>query len=201
MKALQITLFIIANIIFITEGGRDVHELIWGSETSVLDQFSPDKIKAMSLKTDELLKEYQSLNEQIRTIEKQKGLRDAQDSQENQELYQKRDVFRSEISERESKAHEFRDTWIFTAYGFALIVLGIVLYRRGVVWSGFSIVIAGFAIFEYWVCPSFFGGATAEFHALLVSKTILTVVALVCLYVVWRIVRPDCQRLTTDSKA
>jgi hypothetical protein len=193
MKPLQITLFIIANVIFITQGGRDIHQLIWGSESSILDQFSPEKTKAMSEKTEVLLVEYRSVDEQIHALEKSKGWKEAQDSQENQELFQKREVLRSEISERETKSREFRDVWIFTAYGVGLIILGTVLYRLRATWPGLSIVIAGFTIFEYWVSPSFFSGASAEFHALLVSKTVLTVLALIALYVVWRLIRisPD----------
>ncbi|HLX94648.1 MAG TPA: hypothetical protein VKU37_02785 [Verrucomicrobiae bacterium] len=203
MKPLQITLFIIANVIFITQGGRDVHELIWGTETSILDQFSPEKVKAQSeKKTEVLVDEFRNANDQILALEKGKGWQEMQNiSQEHQDLYQKRDALRSEISERESKAREFRDVWIFTAYGVALIILGTVLYRSRAMWPGLSIVISGFAIFEYWVSPSFFSGASAEFHALLVSKTVLTVTALVALYVVWRIMRPDTRITHDETKA
>ena len=195
MKPLQITLFIIANVIFITQGGRDVHQLVWGSERSVLDQFSPDKIKPQSEKnTEVLVDEYRKVNEEIRALEKGKGWKEMQDiQQEHEDLYQKRGVLQSEISERETKKREFRDVWIFTAYGAALIILGTVLYCRRAVWPGLSVVIAGFTVFEYWASPSFFSGANAEFHALLVSKTVLTFIALVALYVVWRLIHilPD----------
>jgi hypothetical protein len=191
MKPLQITLFILANIIFITQSGRDVHQLIWGSEPSILDQFSPEKVRAQSeKKTEVLVDEFRKSNEEILALEKGKGWKEAQDiSQAHQDLYQKRDALRSEISERETKAREFRDVWIFTAFGAALIILGTVLYRSRAVWSGLSIIIAGFTVFEYWASPSFFSGASSEFHAVLVSKTVLTIVALVALYAVWRIMR------------
>jgi hypothetical protein len=191
MKPLQITLFILANIIFITQSGRDVHQLIWGSEHSILDQFSPEKVRAQSeKKTEVLVDEFRKSNEEILALEKGKGWKEAQDiSQAHQDLYQKRDALRSEISERETKAREFRDVWIFTAFGAALIILGTVLYRSRAVWSGLSIIIAGFTVFEYWASPSFFSGASSEFHAVLVSKTVLTIVALVALYAVWRIMR------------
>jgi hypothetical protein len=202
MKPLQITLFIIANVIFITQGGRDIHELIWGSESSVLDQFSPEKVKAQSeKKTEVLVDEFRNVNEQILALEKGKGWQEMQNiSQEHQDLYQKRDALRSEISERETKAREFRDVWIFTAYGVALIILGTVLYRSRAMWAGLSIVIAGFSIFEYWVSPSFFSGASAEFHVLLVSKTVLTVVALIALYVMWRVMSVDSRISSIETK-
>jgi hypothetical protein len=192
MKPLLITLFILANVIFITQSGRDIHVLIWGSEPSILDQFDSEKAKARSeKKTEVLVDEYRSVDEEIRALEKGKGFKDVQDiQQEHQDLYQKKEALHSEISDRETKKREFRDVWIFTAYGAALVVLGTVLYRLRAVWPGLSLVIAGFTIFEYWASPSFFsGGAGAEFHALLVSKTVLTSIALVALYVVWRLVR------------
>ena len=172
-------------------GGRDVHQLIWGSEPSILDQFDSEKAKARSEKKVEVLvDEYRSVNEEIHTLEKGKGSKEVEDiRQEHEDIYQKKSALNSEISEREAKKREFRDVWIFTAFGAALIVLGTVLYRLRAVWPGLSIVITGFTIFEYWASPSFFGGASAEFHALLVSKTVLTVIALVALYLVWRVLR------------
>lgn len=202
MKPLQITLFIIANVIFITQSGRDVHQLVWGSEPSILDQFNPEMTKARSEKKTELLvDEYRNVNEQIRALEKGKGWKEVQDiRQEHEELYQKQAALHSEISERETKKREFRDVWIFTAFGAALIVLGTVLYHLRIIWPGLSIVIAGFTIFEYWASPSFFGGAGAEFHALLVSKTVLTLVALASLYVVWRVMKVNTRISPDETK-
>jgi hypothetical protein len=190
MKALQITLFIIANVIFITQGGRDIHELIWGSEPSILDQFQPAVAKARAEKSMEtLVNEYRSVNDQIQGLEKGKSLQEVQDiRQEHEELYQKKEALNSEISERETKQREFRDVWIYTIYGAVLIVFGTVLYGFRAEWPGLSIVIAGFAIFEYWASPSFFAGAGIEYHALLLSKTVLTIIALAALYGVWRII-------------
>jgi hypothetical protein len=203
MKPLQITLFLIANVIFITQSGRDVHQLIWGSEPSILDQFDPEKTKARSeKKTEVLVDEYRSVNEEIRALEKSKGWKEVQDiRQQHEDLYQKKDALRSEISERETKKREFRDVWMFTAFGAVLIVLGTVLYRSRAVWPGLSIVIAGFTVFEYWASPSFFGGAGVEFHALLVSKTVLTMIALVALYIVWRLMSVDRRISPDETKA
>src|SRR5476649_2794702 len=101
MKALQITIFIIANVIFVTQGGRDIHQLVWGTEASVLDQFDPAMTKARTEKNfDALVKEYQSVNDQIQTLEKGKDSKGVQDiRQENNELYDKKEALRSEISE------------------------------------------------------------------------------------------------------
>jgi hypothetical protein len=191
MRPLQITLFILANIIFITQGGRDVHQLVWRGEPSVMDQFKPEKAKARAeKKTEVLVDEYRSVTDQIRALEKGKGWKEVQElRQEHEALHQKKDALHSEISERETKKREIRDVWLFTAFGGILIILGTILYRLRAVWSGLSVVIAGFIVFEYWASPSFFSGASAEFHALLVSKTVLTFIALVGLHVVSMLIR------------
>jgi hypothetical protein len=190
MKPLLITLFIIANIIFITQSGRDVHQLIWGSEPSILDQFDTEMVKARCEKdTKVLVKEYRTVNEEIRALEKDKGWKDVQDiQQKHNNLYEKRKATQSEIWERERRERELRDLWVFTAFGAVLIILGTVLYLSRAVWPGLSTVITGFGVFEYWASPTFFGGAGIEFHTLLVSKTVLTMIALVALYVVWRLI-------------
>jgi hypothetical protein len=193
MRSLQITLFVLANFIFISQASRDVHQLIWGSEPSVLDQFDPEKAKARSEKSADLLvNEYGTIKEQIRDLEKGKPGKEVQDLHvTNRELYQKERALQSEILERERKSREFRDMWFFATFGAGLIVLGTTIYRTRAAWSGLAILTTGFAIFEYWASPPLFRGASVEYHALLVSKTVLTFVALLGLYLVWRIMRVD----------
>ena len=195
MRPLQITLFVIASVIFLTQCGHDVHQLIWGAQPSVLDQFSPAEAGARAVKDRAVLvAEYRKVDLQIHTLEKDKDAQEAQDiQQKNRDLYEKRDALRGEISQRESKQRQMRDVWIYAAYGFALIVLGLGVYRLGSVWPGISAVIAGFTIFEYWVSPSSFEGAKAEFHALLVSKTILSFIALLSLYIAWKVMKVGVQ--------
>jgi hypothetical protein len=188
VKPLQITLFLIANVIFIAQTGRHVHQLVFGAQPSVLDRFEPEKEQARSERQLQvLLTDYESIHNEIRTLEKGKKHAEARDvRQEHSELYEKRDALQLEISQREQKAREMRDTWIFAGNGLSLIVVGGALYKRGLVWSGFAILVSGFCVLEYWASPSFFGGgAVAEFHQLLLSKTILTLSSLAALYVFW----------------
>lgn len=190
MKALQITLFLIANVIFFSQAGRNIHHLVFGAQPSVLDKFEPEKEKARSeAQVQVLLADYQAVSEKIRALEKGKKHSEVMDlRQEHSDLYDKKDALRSEISEREEKAREMRDLWIYSGYGLLLIVAGTVLYRRAVVWPGFAILVTGFCVLEYWASPSFFGGgAVAEYHQLLLSKTILTFLALGALYLFWGI--------------
>ena len=203
MRTLQITFFIIANIIFITQSGHDIHQLIWGSEASILDQFEPEKAKARSEKSVKvLLTEYRGVNDQIDALEKGKGAKEVEDIQQKQKgLYDKKTALNKEISERENMQRQFRDLWIFTGFGTALIILGGFLYRARSLWAGVAIIITGFGIFECWASPSFFSGADAEFHMLLVSKTFLSLFALVCLYTAWRLMNGDAAIAPDEKRA
>lgn len=194
MKPLQITLFLIANLIFITQSTRDLHQLVFGGQVSVLDQFDPEKLKARAEKQIEtLIADYRNVNDQVRNLEQGKKSKEVEDiRQEHSDLYEKKNALRSEISEREQRSWELRDLWLFSSVGILFIVCGAMLYRTGTLWPGFSILVSGFTILEYWASPTFFSGATAEFHALLISKTLLTLIALGLLYAFWRIrVLPD----------
>jgi hypothetical protein len=188
MKPLQIALFVILNVIFITQSGRDIHQLIWGAEASILDQFEPETTKARSEKNIEsLVDEYRKVFEHTHALEDGKRSKEVADIRQKQtELYATKAALHAEITERETKKKEFRDLWIFTSFGAVLVVVGGILYRSRIVWPGLSVLVAGFVIFEYWASPAFFSGADDEFRALLVSKTLLTIVALVALYVLWR---------------
>lgn len=189
MKTLQITLFFIANVIFITQSGRHIHQLRYGTESSVLDRFDAEKSKARSEKQMQVLvDDYAATSIEIRALEKGRKNSEATDiRQEHSDLYEKLDALKSEISDREHKAKELRDLWIFSAYGLSLILLGSIVYLRGTIWPGLAVLVTGFCILEYWSSPTYFGGgAYSEFHQLLVSKTILTLSALVALYLFWR---------------
>ena len=192
MKPLQITLFILANVIFITQAGRHVHQLLFGVRASVLDEFSPEKEKARAKKhIDALVADYRIVHEEISTIEKGRNHSEVTDiRQTRHDLYERKEALASEIGEREHRNREIRDLWIFSALGSFLICVGAVLYRSNIVWPGFSILVTGFGILEYWTSPTFFGGAAAEFQSLLVAKALLTVLSLLLLYVFWLIREP-----------
>jgi hypothetical protein len=188
MKTLRITLFLIANVIFISQAGRNVHHLIFAAQPSLLDRFEPETEKARSQKQIQvLLADYKSVSDEIHALEKGKKQSEVNDlRQQHSELYQRQEALHSEITQREEKSREMRDTWIFSGYGLLLIAGGSLAYRRGWIWPGFAIVVTGFCVLEYWASPALFGGgAVAELHQLLLSKTILTFCALIALYAFW----------------
>ena len=185
MKALQVTLFIIANILFLGQFGRDLHHLVWGIETSVFDQFTPARTDARSEQSlQALLEDYRKANGEIEALEKGKSDDEIQQlRRDNKALYLKSSETHSEIAERERMSNELRDLWVYSGYGLFLIILGGITFSMGWTWVGMSLAISGFTILEYWACPPIFGGAYNEFRALLWSKTALTALAIVLVYV------------------
>lgn len=183
MRGLQITLFILGNVLFLGQLGRDVHHLIWGVETSILDQFNPAQTSARAEQNfDSLVQEYHKSDVEMSALEK--GLSDAEVEKirrDHKELYEMHSETYAEIRERERKSRELRDLWAYSGYGLCLILAGMQAHRRQP-WAGMALAISGFSILEYWASPPFFSGAYNEFRALLWSKTVLTALAVALLY-------------------
>ncbi|TDU69406.1 hypothetical protein EI77_03059 [Prosthecobacter fusiformis] len=184
MRAFAVTLFIIGNLIFLTQLGKDVHQLIWGMETSMFDEFEPEKISARAeTNTAALLEEFRKADAEIKVLERSKTSDETyQVRKENESLYNTRNEARVELLARESKSAELRDLWVFSGYGIFLIAVGGILSRKAVTWPGLAVLVSGFSILEYWASPPFFEGAGTEFRTLLWNKTFLTFFALFALY-------------------
>jgi hypothetical protein len=205
MRNLLITLFIIGNVLFLGQLARDLHHLVWGVETSVFDEFHPERIKARNERSSSvLLEEYRKAWAESETLRKEArpDKSDPFSSQDtpgsytppdtrakNPALFKKLDELHTELTQREMKGRELRDTWAYSGYGILLILIGFMAYDRGRRWVGVALSLSGFTVLEYWASPPVFGGAQAEFTTLLWSKTALTVIALVLLYISARGIR------------
>ena len=188
MTTLRITLFIIGNVLFFSQLARDIHHIVWGVETSVFDEFNPERNKARSeASLTTLLDEYRKTRIQTDALEKTKTWDETQQlRRDNKELYDRHEELKSEITQREQMSRELRDTWAYSGFAITLIIIGFMCFQRRSHWTGVALALSGFTILEYWASPPFFGGAPVEFRALLWTKTFLTVVALVLLYVAGR---------------
>lgn len=184
MKALIVTLFILGNVVFFSQLGRDLHHLVWGTEKSIFDEFNPAQTSARSESSNEkLLADYRKLHAETKALEQSKNKEEIDNIQnEHKDLYNRMYETSSELSERESKKRELRDTWVYSGYGLILILIGFFAYRKNQCWAGVALAITGFTILEYWASPPLFSGAASEFRSLLWSKTVLTIIALGLLY-------------------
>ncbi len=195
MKGLQITFLIIFGSILSVQAIRHVHLYAYGFEESILDSYQEFFGMKMEIQLeasiDELLAEYKASTEkikQLRDSDPTKMLR--QMRQENAELFARSDALGKELRQREERARQLRDIWLFSIAGYVLIGLGSLLYARGYDWVGISLILPGFQELVWWSAPSFsLGGALQEYHLLLVNKIILTVIAFVLIYTLWFVSR------------
>ena len=104
MKALIITLFIVGNVVFFSQLGRDLHHLVWGAEKSIFDEFNPAQISARSEHSKEkLLMDYRKLYTETEAMEKSKSQEEIDlIRNEHKDLYNQLYETRSELSEREN---------------------------------------------------------------------------------------------------
>ncbi len=201
MKGLQTTFFIIFSGILSVQAIRHVHLYAFGFEESILvpyqEFFGMKEEIRLEASTDELLAEYEASKEkikQLRDSDPTKRLHELR--QENAEFFARSDALGTELKQRETKARELRDIWLFSIAGFILIGLGSLLYARGYDWVGISLILPGFQELVWWSAPSFsLGGALQEYDLLLVNKIILTVIAFVLIYTLWLVSRRKWQKL------
>lgn len=191
MKTLHIISVIILSVVLLVQIARHGYQLVFGMERSVIEQYAGDyeaqqkarKTKDMSA----LIEEYRVVSTKTRELEREKTHSEIRDMRsQNKELYNGYNALQSEIRERESKSRQIRDILVFSTFGIIFIAIGVLIYKKGVVWPGFGLIIAGFCELEYWASPSFFrGGALGEYTMLLWVKLILSVISLSLLYALW----------------
>jgi hypothetical protein len=153
-------LFMLANIIFITQSGRDVHQLI-GVRAFHLDQFEPEKIKARSERRSALVNEEYQTSREI-GARKGKGSKRGRIFDKNTRTFTRR-------GRAQSKYRASRRSGVSRRFSLlgAVPRLGSVVFRTRARWSGLSIVIAGFTVLS--IGPALHSSAPGEFHALLLQ--------------------------------
>ncbi len=193
MKKLQITLFLLASLVLLTQTVRHIHLYFFelSSNTSVIDPFESDyqisKEVAEERSMEVLVADYGATKSKIKALEKGKSKEEIEEiAKAEEDLYQKNTKLRYEIEGRERRLREIRDLWLFCSAGLVFIILGAGFYLKQAAWTGMSLLIAGFAELIWWSSPAFSGGgANAEYELLLINKTVISLIALGLLYVAW----------------
>lgn len=205
MKKLQITLFLLASLVLLTQTVRHVHLYFFelSSNASALDPFESNyqikKEVTEERSTKVLVAEFGVTQAKIKELEKDKTKEELEELKKTEsDLYEKNSRLRSEVEDRERRLREIRDLWIFCAAGLGFILLGGVFYLKQAVWMGLSLILAGFAELIWWSSPSFSGGgANAEYELLLLNKIVISLISLGLLYLAWYFQA----RLETKSRA
>lgn len=193
MKKLQITLFILASLVFLTQTVRHIHLYFFAAESgvSMIDPFEPDYEIEKEVKeehsTEILVQEYKQTQKKVEELEEGKTKEEIEDlAESNKDLYSKRSNLRHEIIQREAWNREISNIWIYCFVGITFIILGSIIYAKGAPWIGMSFLIPGFLELIWWSSPSFhLGGAIREYELLLLNKIILSIVGIVLLYALW----------------
>lgn len=191
MKNFHTIIFVILVTGLCLQGIRHVNLYVFGVEESILAPF--DEFYGMKRdirvegSTNELLAEYESSKAEIERIIDADPSRPRHElHREHQEAFERNQALSEELRQREMRRLELRDVWYFSIAGYLLVVLGVVIFSRGFTWVGTSLVLPGLLELVWWSSPSFsLGGALREYEALLISKIILTAIALAIAFTLW----------------
>jgi hypothetical protein len=188
MKALRVTLFLIAMTVLVAQTFRDVYVRWMEPRGSVLDRFSTkteqDISSARSL--DQLVALYAAAHQRVLDYEKTNPPKSDQEDyqRKQQEPYASENKVREAINDWEEKSKEIFELHRFWAAGLFALVLAVLVARRDR-WIAMSLLIVAFSEMVYATCPSF-RGPQPEFDHLLVQKVIFSLLSLLCLLWAWR---------------
>lgn len=201
MRALQITVFMVAVFVLTVQGFRHVYVRFLETRTSVLDRYEQDDAeKAVESVPSlaQLLTHYETAKTRVDELEKQIKEEEAKQPQDEQlvfeeafrekhkQTYEFESTLKKEIREWEAKSKEIDDLRVFWLLGFALVVIGELFQISGREWIGMSLIIPGIAEMIWWTSPSFgLAGSPHEFDRMLINKLVLTLITLVMVVVGW----------------
>ncbi len=188
MKALRITLFILSFLILATQSIRHVYVRWIEPPASVLDKFDGDAKaqikKAQSLA--DLERQYAEAREKVKAAGPRPSDGDYDEfGTSKKEPYRTEGQLRRAIKEWEEQSKEILEVRYFWFCGFALLLVGALLHRRGALWPALAFVIAALGEMIWWTSPSFRGADTREFTRLLDNKLLFSVLSLLVLALCW----------------
>jgi hypothetical protein len=194
MNALQKTLAIIALLTLVSQSIRHAYRLWLEPRGSALDKYDQPLKDAIenAASLEELLGRYDKVRKEV--DEKNQQRREAGEAGKQQpyidqsqtEPYKSEHALSGAITDWEKKDAEIRELRFYWVVGLALLVLGIVIYRKLSRWFGLTFLIAGFSELIYWTSPTIFGPGTREYDRLLVNKLAFSVASLILLLlVIW----------------
>lgn len=201
MKALKITVFLLAVLVLTTQFARHVYVRYLEPRGSILDKFEQTETKkaikgATSL--DQLVSRYDVAKKRVDELDKQIKKDEANKSKDDRDVL--RDKFREEhredyeresdlkraVQEWEKRSEEAYELRVFWLFGFVFFLGGATLLVKGREWLGMAFIVPGIIEMIWWTSPSFrFGGSPIEFERLLMNKLAFTFVTLVLVIAAW----------------
>jgi hypothetical protein len=216
MKALKITLFLLAVLVLTTQFARHVYVRYLEPRGSVLDKYGQTETKkaiktAVSL--DELVSRYDAARKRVDALNEQREKAESNLSKDNRDLfrdrfgekhkedYERQTDLKEAISEWEKRSEEIYELRMFWLFGLAFFLAGAILFVKGQGWLGMAFIVPGIVEMIWWTSPSFgFAGSPHEFDRLLMNKLLFTIVTLILVIATWslheRFLKKDSDRVT-----
>jgi len=187
MRALKLTLFIIALVTLSTQTFRHIYVKYIDPKFSVLDKYK-DSIETQvdntkNIKELEIL--YKENNDKINKIKKENP--DYEKNKEYTDLVSEKDVIRSGIRKAESLTRSKFELIFYWFFGLASIIIGIIVYILLNKWIGLAGIITGLSEMIVWTSPLYHRMDTFNFIDLLNLKLLLSVISWVILLILWAV--------------
>jgi hypothetical protein len=189
MRKLQITLFILGFAALGSQTLRHIYVKWLEPRTSALEKYQEkvesDISKSKSLQ--ELLSLYDQAYKDVQEFEKAHSVAPGQYRDTTKEPYYTQVKLQRAIQDVEERRKQISEVVFFFITGSALVLIGIVGFRRNA-WLGIALIILGFAEIIWWTSPSFRNfGAQVEFERLLTIKLVLSAISLLGLVALWKV--------------
>jgi hypothetical protein len=194
MKPLQKTLFIIALLTLSAQTVRHLYVRWIEPTSSVLDKYeAPVKEgikKAGSL--EELDKQYEEARKKFLESEPKiygAGNGDAQLMKAHLQNSETENALKTAIQEWERMTKEIFELRFFWLCGLAILILGLLCYKREYFWVGLAFITTGISEMIWWTSPSFrWGGGSKEFDKLLTNKIAFSLASIILLLITGHLV-------------
>lgn len=201
MKALKITVFLLAVLVLTTQFARHIYVRYLEPRGSVLDTYEQTETKkaiksAASL--GELVSRYDVAKKRVDELDKQRKKAEANKSrddrdvlrdkfgEEHKEDYERETDLKRAIQEWEKRSEEIYELRVFWLFGFAFFLAGAILLVKGREWLGMAFIVSGIVEMIWWTSPSFrFAGSPIEFERLLMNKLVFTIITLILAIAAW----------------
>jgi hypothetical protein len=201
MKALKITVFLLAVLVLTTQFARHIYVRYLEPRGSVLDTYEQTETKkaiksAASL--DELASRYDAAKKRVDELDQQRKKAEANKSRDDRDVlrdkfgekhkedYERESDLKAAIQEWEKRSEEIYELRVFWLFGFAFFLAGAFLLFKEREWPGMAFIVPGIIEMIWWTSPSFrFAGSPIEFERLLMNKLAFTIITLMLIIAAW----------------
>ncbi len=186
MRGFQITLFVLAMIVLVSQTTHFVYVKYFYDTASVLDDFAEEKIKQAGT-LEELVADYESNFKQVKEYEKGKSDQELSKIRRPQiEPYKTKLKLERAIRDWESKEESIKKLLVQWCIGLAVLAIGCALYLKVASWLAMALITSGLGEMIWWSSPSLnLGGAVTSFESLLNHKLVLSIISLIVVMIIW----------------